>query len=123
MAEDRLKPEAARRVEAAAARNELLISPISAWEIGTLISRKRLTLALTAEGYIRVLFGQPGVVVAALTPSVALAAAMLPRKPIADPADRILIATAAAYGAQLITRDRKIHDYAKNVPNLRCIAC
>jgi PIN domain nuclease of toxin-antitoxin system len=123
MAEDRLRREPARQVEEAAARNELLISPISAWEIGMLISRRRLFLAMAAEEYIRVLFSQPGVVVAALTPSVALAAAMIPNKPIADPADRILIATATAYGAHLVTRDRKIHDYAKATARLRCIAC
>lgn len=123
MAEDRLKLEAARQVEEAAARNELLISPISAWEIGMLVSRRRLFLAMAPDEYVRVLFSQPGVVVAALTPSVALAAAALPLKPIADPADRILIATAAAYGARLLTRDRKIHDYAKATAQLRCIAC
>lgn len=123
MAEDRLRREAARQVEEAAARNDLLISPISAWEIGMLVSRRRLFLAMAVEEYVRVLFSHPGVVVAALTPSVALSAAMLPRKTIADPADRILIATAAAYGAHLVTRDRKIHDYAKVTAQLRCIAC
>ena len=123
VAEDRVRPEVARRVAEAANRNELLISPISAWEIGMLISRRRLALSLTAEEYVRVLFSQPGVVVAALTPAVALAAATLPRKPISDPADRILIATAATYGAQLITRDKKIREYARTSPHLRCIAC
>jgi len=122
-ADDRLKPDAARVVEAAAARGELLLSPISAWEIGMLTRRGRLSLALTVEEYVRVLFSQPGVVVAALTPSVALAAATLPEKPIADPADRILIASATAYGARLVTHDKKIREYSKTTTNLRCIAC
>jgi PIN domain nuclease of toxin-antitoxin system len=88
-----------------------------------LTRRGRLAPAAAIEEYVRVLFSQPGVVVAALTPSIALAAATLPDKSIADPADRILIATAMAYGAQLVTRDRKIRGYAKTVANLRCIAC
>jgi PIN domain nuclease of toxin-antitoxin system len=122
-ADGMLKPKAGRLVEEAAARGELLLSPISAWEIGVLTRRGRLSLALTVEEYLRILFSQPGVVLAALTPSVALAAATLPEKSIADLADRIIIATATAYGAQLVTRDRKIRDYAKTAAHLRCIAC
>ncbi|MBV8067456.1 MAG: PIN domain-containing protein [Candidatus Eremiobacteraeota bacterium] len=65
----------------------------------------------------------PGVVLAALTPAIAVAATILPDEITADPADRILIATAAAYGARFITRDRAIHRYAKTTSYLRCIAC
>jgi PIN domain nuclease of toxin-antitoxin system len=122
-ADNALKPDLTRAVEAAAARGELLLSPISAWEIGMLTRRRRLSLALTVEEYVRVLFSRPGVVLAALTPSVALAAATLPERPIADPADRIIIATATAYGAHLVTHDKKIRDYAKTTGGLRCIAC
>jgi PIN domain nuclease of toxin-antitoxin system len=122
-AEEKLKPDVARVIVAAAARNDLLLSAITAWELGMLTRRGRLTLALPIEEYVRVLFSRPGIVVAALTPSIALAAATLPEKPIGDPADRILIATAAAYGAQLVTRDRKIREYAKSTAYLRCIAC
>lgn len=122
-AEDRLKPNAAKLVSAAGARGDLLLSPITAWEIGMLTRCGRLALAIAVEEYVRVLYSQPGVVVAALTPSVALAAATLPEKSIADPADRILVATAAAYGARLMTRDRHIAEYAKATGRLRCIAC
>src|SRR5580700_8670085 len=67
-AENALKPELIRRVEAAAARSELLISPISAWEIGMLIRRERLSLSFAPEEYVRVLFSQRGVIPAAWTP-------------------------------------------------------
>lgn len=122
-ADAKLKPDVARVIIAAGARGDLLLSPITAWELGMLTRRGRLAPALAVEEYVRVLFSQPGVVVAALTPSIALAAATLPQTPIADPADRILIATATAYGAQLVTRDRKIREYAKSTGYLRCIAC
>ncbi|HYL26825.1 MAG TPA: type II toxin-antitoxin system VapC family toxin [Candidatus Nitrosotalea sp.] len=122
-ADDRLKPEVTRTVKAAAARNDLLLSPITAWELGMLVRRGRLALAMSVEEYVRVLFGQPGVVVAALTPSIALSAATLSAKSVTDPADRVLIATAAAYGAQLVTHDRKVHEYAKSTRYLRCIPC
>ncbi|MBV8197779.1 MAG: type II toxin-antitoxin system VapC family toxin [Candidatus Eremiobacteraeota bacterium] len=118
-----LKTDARRVVDDAAGRGELLISPISAWEIGMLTRRGKISLTFALEEYVRVLFSQPGVVVAALTPFVALAAATLAEKAIRDPADRILIATATAYGAQLMTRDKKIHAYAKATGALRCLPC
>lgn len=100
-----------------------MVSPITAWEIGLLVRKRRLMLALSVDDFVRALFSLPGVVLAALTPSVAVAAAALPDGVVADPADRILIATAAAYGARFVTRDRGIHAYAKVTSYLRCIAC
>jgi PIN domain nuclease of toxin-antitoxin system len=119
----RLKHEAARLVEIAASRAELMISPITAWEIGLLAKKRRLSLALTPENFVRALFALPGVVQATLTPSIAVAATALPDDITSDPADRILIATATAYGARLVTRDRRIHKYAALTSHLRCIAC
>ncbi len=118
-----LKGEVAALVESAAERDELLLSPITAWEIGLLVRKKRLSLSSTVEDYVRTLFGQPGVVLAGLTPLIAVAATALPQSLLADPADRILIATAAAYGARFVTRDREIRAYAKSTVHIRCIAC
>lgn len=110
-------------IDDAADRNELLLSPISAWEIGMLVARRRLTLSTSLHDYVRALFERSGAVVAALTPSIAASAAALPGEAPADPADRVLIATAAAYGARLITRDKSILAYARSARNPRCIAC
>jgi PIN domain nuclease of toxin-antitoxin system len=120
---NRLKADVTRAVDAAAECGELMLSPISAWEIGILARRGRISLTLTVEEYVRNLFSQPGVVMAALTPSIALAAATLQEKLITDPADRILIATAMAYGARLVTHDKRIRAYAKVATHLHCIAC
>ncbi len=122
-ADGRLKEEVVALIEGAAERDELLLSPITAWEIGLLVRKKRLTVSSTVEDYVRALFGQPGVVIAALTPHIAVAATALPGAFRADPADRILIATAAAYGARFVTRDREIRAFAKSTGHLRCIAC
>ena len=113
----------AKIVDAAAERGELLLSPVSAWEIGLLVRKGRLTLAMSLQDYVRALFGRPGVVTAALAPQIAAAATALPGTLHDDPADRLLIATAAAYGAQLLTRDKRIRDYAKATKQLRCIPC
>lgn len=117
-----LTSAAARTIDAAATRGELLLSPISAWEVGMLVARGRLVLAHAVDDYVRGLFGQAGVVTAALTPAIAAAAALLPAAFPGDPADRMIVATAVAYGAQLVTRDKAIRAYAKATRTLRCIA-
>jgi PIN domain nuclease of toxin-antitoxin system len=118
-----LSTATARTIDAAAGRGDLLLSPITAWEIAMLVEKGRLSLAPAVQEYIRALFGHPGVVTATLTPAIAAAAACLPGKFHADPADRILVATAAAYGARLFTRDERIHEYAKATRHVRCVAC
>jgi PIN domain nuclease of toxin-antitoxin system len=122
-ANGKLKGNVARVVEAAAERGELMLAPISAWEIGMLVRKRRLSLASTADDYVRALFAQRGVVIAALTPAIAVTAASLPERFPADPADCILVATASAYGARFVTRDKGIREYAKTTLHLRCIAC
>ena len=118
-----MAPAIAKLADEAARRDELLLSPISAWEIGMLVRKGRLPLAPTVGDYIRALFGQPGIVTATLTPAIALAASALPATLQGDPADRIIVATAQAYGARLMTRDRAILAYAKASKNLRCVPC
>ena len=88
-----------------------------------LVGKGRLRLAVSTDTYVRELFGLPGVVTAAISPTIAAEAAMLPHTMHADPADRILAATAIAYSASLITRDRRLHGYARATKSFRCIAC
>jgi PIN domain nuclease of toxin-antitoxin system len=110
-------------VDAAAASGKLLLSPVSAWEIGTLVSKKRLRLNVAAGEYVHQLFVGTSAAIATLTPNIALASTMLPGDCHNDPMDRLLIATAAAYGAALMTRDKAIQAYAKKTKHIRCIAC
>lgn len=118
-----LPPHIVVLVETAASRNELLLSPISGWEIGMLSQKRRILLSDAPEPFVRALFALPGVVTAALTPAIAVNAATLPSGAGSDPADRLLVATAIAYGAEFVTRDRRICAFAKTAKSFRCIAC
>lgn len=89
------------------------ISPFTAWEIGTLAAKGRVQFALSPEAWFEALLGLPGVRLAALTPKVLLASTTLPGTPPSDPADRIVAATARIYGYVVITRDRKLLEYAR----------
>jgi PIN domain nuclease of toxin-antitoxin system len=107
----------------ARARDEtVFVSPITAWEIGLLVSDGRLNLQMTPERWFARLMQAPGLQLADILPSVLIAASFLPGQPPRDPADRILAATAREHGFQLVTRDRRLLDYAKQ-GHIQALAC
>lgn len=116
-----LRPSIRKAIDEGAYRSELLLSPITAWEIATLVRKGRIKLAQTPAEYARALFSASGVVTAALTPAVAVLAGTLAGD-LSDPADRILVASAATYGARLVTRDRAIQAFAKATKYIRVVA-
>lgn len=111
-------------IRQAAATDSVLVSPISAWEVGLLATRRRqpLTFRPTPVMWIERLLARPGIRPAPLSHRVAVGAASLPGKLHGDPADRLLIATARELGVPLVTRDRRILDYAEE-GHVDTIAC
>jgi len=101
-------------IDQAAAERTLWLSPITAWEMALKLgggSPSAPRISASATQWYRSLASLPGVREAPLTGAIALRSASLP--PIhRDPADRFLIATAIEIGATLVTRDRRIFDYA-----------
>ncbi len=97
---------------ATASSTGVFVSPISAWEIATLVSRGRLRLSLAPEAWFAALLALPGIRLAAMPPAVLIASALLPGAPPRDPADRIVAATARAYGFTVVTRDGELIPYA-----------
>jgi PIN domain nuclease of toxin-antitoxin system len=89
------------------------VSPISAWEIATLVAKKRLQLTLAPGTWFETLLGQPGVRLVSMPPRVLIASAFLPDPSPRDPADRIIAATAREFGLSLITRDGDLIPYAE----------
>jgi PIN domain nuclease of toxin-antitoxin system len=100
----------------------LLISPITAWEVGRLVSRNRIDLLATPQRWLRGLLSIPDVRLAELSPDILIAASFLPGTPPNDPADRILIATARELAATLVTRDREMLAYGEQ-GNVSVLAC
>jgi PIN domain nuclease of toxin-antitoxin system len=92
---------------------DLLVSVISVWEVGLLDSKGRISLTMDCERWITEALATPGLQLAPLTPAIALHSTRLPGEFHGDPADRILVATARMEGAQLLTKDQRILDYAR----------
>jgi PIN domain nuclease of toxin-antitoxin system len=103
---------AADGIRHAAGLGNVLVSPISAWEVGMLEARGRLRLAMDAREWVRRALTAPGVRVAELTPETVVDTARLPGEIHRDPADRMLVATARRLGARLVTRDAALLAYA-----------
>jgi len=112
---DRKLGEAARQhVLEAGSRAELAVSPISFWEIGMLVSKGKLRLPVSASAWTAEICGSDNSPqIAELTPEIAASAGQLPWDVHGDPADRIIIATARALAAPILTSDGKMLDYAR----------
>jgi len=108
--------------EAASAGFATYVSPITAWEVGLLVSRNRVNVGTTPMRWFAQVLARPGVYLAELSPDILIASSFLPGTPPRDPMDRILIATARELAATLVTRDREIIAYGAQ-GHVRVVAC
>ena len=98
------------------------VSPITAWEMGLLAARGRVSLLMTPQRWFERLLEAPGLRLSEMTPNVLIASSFLPGKLPSDPADRIIAATAREYGYKLVTRDRPLLEYARQ-GHIQAILC
>lgn len=110
----RLGAETKAILNKGAKEDSVAVSAITPWEIGLLVSKGRLQLGSDVMQWIRAALAKPGVQLAPLEPEIAVASTCLPFEMHADPADRILVATARHLGATLVTADRTLLDLAMN---------
>lgn len=76
-----------------------------------LVSKGRLTLDRDVGEWVAAALALPGIRLAPLSPEIAVASTRLPGPIHADPADRILVATARHVDAVLVTEDQRLLDY------------
>lgn len=127
LAQGALSESAVESIALASADQGLLVSVVTAWEIG-LLHRKRLKTGFgpsfgpDPHHWYRRVVDRPGFTELELTSAVAITASVLPGDLHADPADRLLVATARALDAALMTRDGSLLDYA-SAGHVRAIEC
>jgi PIN domain nuclease of toxin-antitoxin system len=110
----RLAALARQAIRAAYAEDQALVSAITPWEIALLVKKSRLALDEDVSDWIRTALAVPGVRLAPLEPEIAVESTRLPWEMHADPADRILVATARHLGATLVTADEALLGFAAN---------
>lgn len=109
-------------MEASDRRDTLFLSAFSAWEIGMLVSKGRLSLTQAPLPWFRSFASEQELSVLEATPEILVASSFLPQPLHADPADRILIATAREHDLTIITRDRAILAYGA-AGHVKVLAC
>ena len=100
----------------ALADGSLGLSVISVWEAAMLIRKGRLDLDLPLRDLVARCERIDGFAILPITPSIAITSTES-SAPHADPADRIIAATAQAHRAPLVTKDERLHA----TPGLRCL--
>ncbi|HME27387.1 MAG TPA: type II toxin-antitoxin system VapC family toxin [Acetobacteraceae bacterium] len=119
---DPMSSESRAAIGMAQAGPGVFVSPISAWEIATLVARNRLQLALAPDAWFARLTALPGVRLAPMPPALLIASAFLPGRPPRDPADRIIAATARGHDLAIVTRDSELIPYGE-AGHILTIAC
>ena len=124
LAEDRPIAAEATKVfdEAYEAGTAVYVSPITAWEIGLLISRGRLALLIKPQRWFQQLIDMLNFRLADMSVDVLISSSFLPGSPPRDPADRIMAATAREFGYTLVTRDQSLLEYGKQ-GHIQTLAC
>ncbi len=106
-----LSKPAAKVIDAAVKSNSVHVSSISSWEIALLVERGRLRLALDVRDWVCRCEALPFLSFVPVSNAIAIESVRLPDFPHADPADRIIAATALSLGAVLVTKDDKLRNY------------
>lgn len=109
----RLGPRTRRLLRHAESRDAVRISPVTLFELTALHTQGRLRLSRTLEQWVNDYLSVSGVRIAELSPAIAVDGGAIPRAALADPIDRLLVATARQHGATFLTCDEQILDFAK----------
>ena len=108
----RLGGTARAAIEEAGRTDRIAVSAITPWEIALLAERGRLRLGRDAGLWIDTALALPGIHLMPIEPAIAIDSVRLPGSFHADPADRLIVATARYCSAPLLTADRAILEYA-----------
>lgn len=106
-----LSPRARRHIDSFVDTGGIHVSSISCWEIGMLVAKGRLELTIAPAEWVARCESLPFLTFVPVDNAIALASTALPGRAPSDPADRIIIATARARNAKIVTKDRRIRSY------------
>lgn len=116
-----LGPKARRLLARQAALGRVAVSAASAFEIAALFTAGRLKLNQPADRWIRESLDRGALRVIDVTTAIASDAGAIPASQLADPLDRLLVATARDRDLPLVTCDRAVLDYAARTRMARVV--
>lgn len=110
---ERIASPARRLIEAAAAEDGLILSPISIWEVGMLAAKGRIAVQPDCAAWVSTALAETGVRLLPMSAQITVGSSFMPEGFHGDPADRIIVASAMISSATLVTRDAQILSYAR----------
>ena len=110
---ERLGQKSRDLIKASAQAQSLYVSAITPWEIAMLVNKGRLSFGQEIGEWLRIALSMPGIQMVPLSIEISVASTQLPGDFHADPADRIIVATARHLGATLVTEDKLILTYSQ----------
>jgi PIN domain nuclease of toxin-antitoxin system len=107
---EELSTAARKAVENAPGHRQLVISAISVWELFMLVKKGRLELTVPPAAFLTSTNRDPRFQVIPIDERIARRSVELPDIH-ADPADRMILATAAELGAPVVSKDARFASY------------
>lgn len=111
---EKLSARARHAIDAAEA---LGVCAISCWEVAMLVAKRRLDLDRDVLVWIRQALAVPRVILLPLTPEIYVSSASLAQKSPADPADRLIAASALEHQALIVTKDSRL----RSMPQIKAV--
>ena len=113
MGDAKLSKSFQQNLEKSVKMQSIYISPMSIWEIGMLVDKKRIEIDMDVLDWVEQALDGVGFNLSPITPRIAIQSSKLSGEIHGDPVDRMLIATAFEENAVLVTCDHKILKYAE----------
>lgn len=107
-----LSERARDAISEATTKRSIYISSISVWEVALLVATGRLELTIDVQDWIAKSEALPFFTFVPVDNATFLRSVLLPGPLHADPADRVIIATAIMKGMPVVTKDERIRKYA-----------
>jgi PIN domain nuclease of toxin-antitoxin system len=104
----RLSPAAAEAIAASNQADGIIVADISLWEIAMLVQKERVQVETDCRTFLNLILQANKIHVRAITPQIAAFSTQLSTTINADPADRLIVATALVGGVSLVTADRNL---------------
>lgn len=86
------------------------LASVSCLEVAWLVKKGRITISRPLDEWFELAIDKAGLILLDLTPQIAARSAFLPDIH-RDPVDRVIVATAIEYSAQLFSKDERISEY------------
>lgn len=108
----RLSRRARTAIDTAQRDDNVWLSLISVWEIAKKVEKHQLVLDRPLSDWLDAATSMPGLQLAELTRPILVDSCALPPPFVGDPADQIIVATARYHRAIVVSKDRRIRQYA-----------